>query len=418
MSIKRLLKSRNIAYVDQALVSGLNFVTAIALTRTLGIEMFGIYTVLFVSILFISTIHHSVFAAPMMSNAPKMTDSVQRQNYYSTTHYTQIITCFIVTLSVYLIGYTIAAATRNDYIFNYLLPFTLGVLVIPPQEWLRRYIFTEHHPSYALFLDIIKTVIQLGSILTLSYLNKLNIELALLSMAIASLTTYLIGLHQLKLPFKHTGAIRTFLDNWQLGRHLLPTYLMDWVRTQGFLIIGGIFIGAQAVGAIRAAQNVVGPLNIIYQATDNILPVEGAKRLANLGRNGMVNYFKTTGLRSFLALLGLCIIIAISSQWLMGFLYGKSFERYNTLVIWQLVSLMLLFSYRVGASFMRTANTTKPLMLSTAFSLIVLSSFIIPFSLAWGENGLMLSKIIAEVSAMIFLGYSILRYLRSSPSAL
>jgi len=412
MIIKRLQNSPMITYIDQALVSGLNFVTAIALTRTLGIEMFGVYTILFVGILLITTAHYSVFAAPMMSYGPKVHDDAERQSYYSSTHLAQIIACIIIAITTYLVGYAVVAVTNNNSIINYLFPLAFSVLVIPPQEWLRRYIFTEHNSSYALFLDIIKTVIQLGLILTLSLLNMLNVELTLLSIAIASLVTYLTGLTQTKLSLRRTGVIHSFLENWRLGRHLLPTYLMDWVRLQGFLIVGGIFIGVNAVGAVRAAQNIVGPLNIIYQAADNILPIEGAKQLSKLGHNGMVDYFKTTGFRSFLALLGLCIIIALSSKWLMGFIYGKPYENYYTLVIWQLLSLLVLFSYRVGASFMRTVNSTKPLALSSALSIVVLSSLIVPCSTAWGEDGLMLSKVIAEISAVIFLWYNLLRHLR------
>jgi O-antigen/teichoic acid export membrane protein len=215
---------------------------------------------------------------------------------------------------------------------------------------------------------------------------------------------------------KTCGIAQALGKNWQHGRNLLPSYLLEWVRTQGFIILGGLLIGVQAVGAIRAAQNIMGPLNVFYQAIDNIFPIEGAKRLANEGKKSMVSYFLSSGAKGIALFAIPCLIISASSYWIMDFLYGHPFTNFHTLVIWQAFSVMLAFAYRIGTSFLRAANITKPIFSSSIVGCVGILIFIVPLSSILSEDGVMLAKIIAEIFSISFVWLSINRYITKQKS--
>ena len=61
----------NWALADQAMVSGVNFLTAILLARYLGIEEFGRFTLAWMAVLIAYSIQYAMIIAPMMSIGPK-----------------------------------------------------------------------------------------------------------------------------------------------------------------------------------------------------------------------------------------------------------------------------------------------------------------------------------------------------------
>ena len=408
MPIPHFLKSSKIAYVDQALVSGTNFFTAIVFARILGIEQFGIFSIFFIILILITTFHYSLCSAPMMTLAPQLSTEAIQAHYFRATNTIQVIVCIITAIVIFTLGsLSIGNLLPDNGISQYLIPFVLCVVTVPAQEWLRRHLFTIQSYLTAVIINLIRTAIYILLLLLLIMNDELSISSAYFAMAFSAGITYLIGISYLKLFYSFGNIKGVFQDNWNQGRHLVPAYLLEWVSLQGFLILAGLTIGSAAVGAIRAAQNIVGPLNIAYQALDNILPTEGAKRLAINGYASMLNYFSSVGRSGILYLSLLCIIVAVASPWIMALLYGESFRDYYTLVIWQLLSLLLGYSYKVASSFMRTIGITRPIFISTIIGVFVIVFITPPLSIILHEDGVMLAKAIAEICALMFLGFSV-----------
>ena len=71
----------NWAFTDQAMVSGVNFLTGLLLARSLGIEAFGKFTLLWMTVLFVNSIQMAVISSPMMSIGPKQ-DKKDEDIYY------------------------------------------------------------------------------------------------------------------------------------------------------------------------------------------------------------------------------------------------------------------------------------------------------------------------------------------------
>ncbi len=398
--------------IDQALISATNFLTALLLARFLGIHEFGIYTLFVIVLILLDTFHHSIFSAPMMTLSQTKSDPAKQEEYFLSIRTAQAITSLTITFVSYIIGLLVLHNTHHSQLSIHLTPFTLCIFIIPMQEWLRRYLFTKRSRFDAFYLDALKAMIQMGLLIYYATSNLLSVEIALYILAFASTITYLIGSihHRLRFSFNRIWPI--FIENWRHARHLLPSYLLEWVRLQGFLVFGGFLLGAEAAGAIRAAQNMLGPLNIIHQAAENILPIEGARRLATEGEKSMFQYFKAVEIKGVLLLSIPCLFISIYSELILEIFYGFQFSQYYLLVIWQAFSLLLGYSIKVRTSLLRTISETKSILSSTIASSLVLVAIILPFSNLLGENGIMLAKIGAEVISLLFMTYVIAKTIR------
>ena len=87
----------NWALVDQAMVSGVNFLTGIILVRYLGLEEFGRFTLAWLIVLFFNSIQFAAVISPMMSIGPKQAD-IEFPQYYGAVFLQQLFwstACFI-----------------------------------------------------------------------------------------------------------------------------------------------------------------------------------------------------------------------------------------------------------------------------------------------------------------------------------
>ena len=84
---------------DQVMVSGSNFLLGILLVRSLGLESYGIFAVLWMVILFGLSINHAFITKPILSIVPKMESTKGRM-------YLQNVQCLqgVLSFLFFLIG--------------------------------------------------------------------------------------------------------------------------------------------------------------------------------------------------------------------------------------------------------------------------------------------------------------------------
>ena len=80
----------NWALADQTMVSGVNFLTGILLSRYLGLEEFGRFTLAWMAVLFVNSLQHAAIISPMMSIGPKQPEA-EAPAYYGAIVVQQIV---------------------------------------------------------------------------------------------------------------------------------------------------------------------------------------------------------------------------------------------------------------------------------------------------------------------------------------
>ena len=77
--------SKGLIFLDQAMVSGSNFLLGIFLIRYLGLAEYGIFTLLWMIVLFALGINQAFIIKPLLSIAPKL-KGLKQEQYLARIH--------------------------------------------------------------------------------------------------------------------------------------------------------------------------------------------------------------------------------------------------------------------------------------------------------------------------------------------
>lgn len=391
-------------YLNQAIVSGGNFLVAVVLVRTLGLEQFGQYSLLFVALLLLSATHNALFSAPMFTIAPSLPKS-GRPGYYANLNLLQVALCLTFFVAVPPIMFCVG--TWWEVASAVAWPLAAASACVPLQEWQRRYLVSTRQLVRAVVYDGLRLTIWLLALASLYVSDRLSVATALLALALSSGLVYVLGIFDANPRLSCSHAIQTARKNWAHARHLLPAYQLEWAGLQGFLIVAGVMLGAQLAGAIRAAQNILGPLNIAYQAADSIYPARGARALAMHGRDALRAYFLRSARIGIPALALLCFLVALFSADIIRIAYGPELVEHASLVIWQAISLVLGYTFKLLTAYLRVVGNTRKVLMATLVGVVAAYLFIYPLGLQWSADGIMLAKVSAECLAIGFVGYAL-----------
>jgi hypothetical protein len=194
-------------------------------------------------------------------------------------------------------------------------------------------------------------------------------------------------------------------QHWRASRNFLATWQLQWLGSQGVVLLGAGMIGQQAAGAIRAAQNLLGPINVAFQWMDNVVPVRAALHLRDSGRRAMVTYLVRIGVVGGVALGLFALALLPIDEWLIVLLYGEEYRPFAILVVFMALYYFFGHGYRMAAYYHRAVGETLILahaslwwaMTSVALALLTVG--------ALGERGIMLALVAGQVAALAYLAW-------------
>lgn len=402
----------NWTVIDQVMISGLNFLTGVLVARFLGIKIYGQFVLLYTALLYLNIFQYALILAPMMSRAPQINSDVEKTNYFKNIIGIQLLFSLLLCLTVVVIGTILGNWMPEWNLQNNVIPLGLSVLFFQLQDWLRRYYFI-YAKSKAVFInDFISYGGQLAILVGLYYLGKLNIASTFSAIAVSSAIAFLIGIITANIKPVYTHSLQILKHNWKFGKNLLFSGQLYWASSQGILVFGGSILGAQVVGGVRSVQNLVGPLNILFQAMENIIPIRAAQYYAQSQLAGLKKYLKKVSLFGGLLLGISCLGIALLSQQLMELAYGKEYIVFANLIIWPLIVTFVGFFRIQSFYFFRTIGHTKEILFNTIISTALSFVLVMAFVHKLQATGLMLALALSEAisSALIFMQMN--KYLR------
>jgi len=262
----------NWALADQSLVSGTNFIVGLLLARFLGIDSFGVFTLLWLSVLFVNSIQLALISSPMLSLAPLKKGKI-KESFYTASLMMQILFSAISFVSLY--GFVSVFVFYGHYTeFNELpLVFSTAATLFQFQDYLRRYYFSLHKFKSAFKLDFIYYVLQLCLILYFINTTDLSLEVIFSIISLSALIAIIVGIKELHVVYVRPKRLfKLIYKNWLYSRWLVYSSLMQWCSGNMIYIVAGAVLGTFSVGAIKACHNIVGISHIVYQGLENILP--------------------------------------------------------------------------------------------------------------------------------------------------
>ena len=378
-----------LAVADQGVFSGTNFILNILLARWLQPHEYGSFVLALSIFLFISGFHNALILEPMN------TVGVARFTYDARTYVGKTIWLhFALTLSVSILllsasiildimGSSFAA---NLYSISTALPLILLL-------WLLRttcYIKTE--PYIALRGSAIYFLLLSTGMLLLKKFNWLSPSNAFLITGFVSVivSIYLIKVLGLNLNyvvlFKSSPKFRNILSaHWRYGRWVSGSAAMHWLSGSVYLPMVGFIVGLSQLGALRAVQNLVLPLDQIMTAIGMLLLPWFAMRFETNGKFWLKRRIIKVICFFFSVSLLYIILMFFSGPRLITILYGDKYSiQYNWMIPYLCIIAFVGTKNQLLYIFLKTFQKPNVIFLSQTCTAIF--SLTIGTYLVWRLN--------------------------------
>lgn len=388
---------------DQALVSGTNFVCGILLARTLGLEGFGAYVIAQTYLLYANTFQSALVVSPMMTAVPAEESAAMRKRLLEGFFGFTMLVLVCTVVLVQAIAGALGAWSPAIGLGELFIPLGAAMMAFQIQDWSRRACYSESNNRRVFWADMLAYGGQLVAFASLAYFERLTPATALWSSAAAFSLSLCVTLLIAGLRPRFSTAIEIVKEHGKASRNFFASWQLQWLASQGVILFGSAFVGQQAAGAIRAAQNLLGPVNVLFQWMDNVFPVRAAVKYRDSGRGALGAYLWRIGGVGILALGSFAAVLTLVDEPLIVFLYGEEYRPFAILVVFQALYYLFGHAYRMASYFRRALGETRELAIASAWWALV--ALVVAFASVgtFADRGIMLALVLGEVAGLIYL---------------
>jgi O-antigen/teichoic acid export membrane protein len=359
-SLLRLVVRNQWLMADQSLVSGMNFLTTATLARLLGVHNFGVFSVFYILLQYLNTVPMAITISPMMSLGPQIKDPARHRTFLrSMAGYQYLLSlalCLATLLCVLPLEFHIGSWQVQP---GLLFPYLLTIFCFQAQDWFRRFCYVQGNGRAVFWNDVISYMGQVAALALLWWLHRMSVNAAYYAIALTSMIAFAAGYFKADISSSWEETRAAITGTWSTGRTLLMTSQLQWLGTQGIYLIVAYVAGVSAASGIRAALALMGPVIMLYQLLDNVIPVRAASAYANGGEHGLVAYLRRT-LSIVACVIGPLILFAsLFAGPIMNAVFGRAYSGFSVLVIWAGVYMGVLLIIKWLSYYFRTVNKTK-----------------------------------------------------------
>ena len=381
-----------LALLDQATVSGSNFLLGVILLRALGAERFGQYALLWLGALLAAALHQALVTTPMLTLGAKESGTAAGSYDQAVTVLSQLGTLSLMLLAGLLLqlgpllGLPVLAPALK-------LSFVLGMGAWLLQDRYRRALLLRQQGRAAWLRDLLAYGGLLAGTGLLWALGLLSLPRFFGLMA---LCFGLAALHRPQWP-----AADILRQVWQrhfaFGRWLAANALLQFFSGNFFTLALAATAGAAAVGIVRMVQQLMGLLHVLFLVLEQVVPPQAARAWQADGLPGLRQYLLAVSLR---AGLGLALILAVvaggSSLWLR-WLYGVEYAQYGGFLAAYAAAYLFIFPGYPLRFALRTLERTQPLFWAYVLSAGVSVLIAPPLVAAWGIYAVVAGVVLTQV---------------------
>lgn len=381
-------KQTHLALADQIVVSGANFVTGLLIARFLGIAQFGVFTLLWMTVLFTQSLQHAIITSPMLSLGPKL-PAAQQADFYGAMLIEQLAFGLLSGILAIAVLLGLGAALGEPGYASVSPALFLAVIFVQFQDFQRRLHFAKGDASRALRSDLTRYGLQaLGLVVWLVADVGPLLEHVLYLIAGTALLGTLATARRLPPLPASLACLKTLLPRQRaFSSWLIGAALMQWTTGNYFILMAGLLLGPASVGALKAAQNLLGITHIFFQAADNFLPPRAARALQSKDRAALKTLMtQTLAIGTAITAAAVLALIAAPEFWLQT-IFGQTYSGHGGLV----VALALAYLLKVAVVPLRHAalalERTRHVFMSSALATLFTLSISYPAIATLGAQG-------------------------------
>ncbi len=411
---KKVLGSSVLPIADQALVSGANFLTVVFIARALGPGAFGVFSLAWLVVLIFASIQFALISAPMLSIGPKQTDGA-RPAYLAVVFLQQAIFA-AGTFVVVAVAVAISAKFAPQWgVGQLIMPIALGAAAYQVKDFLRRYFFLVGRGWAALSVDITSYCGQVAIVAWFFMSGSLSASSALWIIVATSSAGIFVGsllVQQLtwsELPFREVTR-----RHWRFARWLAADAVLQLSGGYFYVIAAGAVLGPTAVGALRAAQNLMGANQVITLGLQNILPANASRHFHHEGAAGLLSYLRSVALTGGAATIAISVAFGATPEFWLALVFGDAYVGFGGLVRWFAAIHVLVFLQVPLQAALKAIEYTMPIFVAAVLSTLVAFASAYPLIRAFGATGAAIGVFLILVVSISVLCLGLFRRLRGS----
>lgn len=396
----------NWTFADQAVVSAANFLTSLIVARLLGVESFGTFSIVWLVLLFVQSLQIALILTPMLSIGPK-TLADAAVDYYASVQPLQIgfaiVSGLISAGALCLAGPMLGIGESGP---GLAFPLALAVVATQMHEFFRRYCFARSLSSKALHIDLVRYGFQFAAMLYIFNRGQGSVQNTLLAISASAVLGLVVLARDFPaLSWQRSHIFKTLVRHWNMSKWLVSSALLQWTSGNFFALAAGAMLGPAAVGAMRAAQNLMGVTHVFFQALDNWAPVRTARIHTENGLLAMRRFTRRmllfTGVATILAVL----VLALPARLWLSLLYGPDYGQYGWLVMLYGLSYFFMALHAPYRYTFVAIEDTRPVffgyMIAAMFSVIGVYPLLTMFSMHGAMTGIVMTQFILLVSFFV-----------------
>lgn len=334
------------AFVDQALVSAGNLLFGIVMARYLGLHDFGVFTLIYMWIQLLAAVQTAGILAPMMSLFDQRGD-VPRGAYLAVVLLHQAAFLAFLAFGWMLWSHLPEGllARPNPPVGSVILAAV--VFATQFQDLLRRFFYVTDRPALAFASDVIAYGARLPLVFVLGVSGELSLTLAFWAIVGTSMLAMVLGIADVRTLTLSRRFIKTItqrhasISGWMVG-----AALAQWFSASYYFVVIGSVLGAEALGGVRAVQNLIAVLNVALQALENFVPSTAARVLVSGGREALRSYLNKVSIIGGSGIVAgtLCLLIVLGP--VMELVYGQTFAGQGYILV--VFGVYFLFAHGVS----------------------------------------------------------------------
>jgi O-antigen/teichoic acid export membrane protein len=383
------------AILDQGLFALSNFILNVILARWLGAESYGSFAIAFTIFLLVGVVHTSLIIEPMLvfgSGRYRESQSAYLSSLLKLHWSWGWLGCAALTGIAGLAYWGNPA--RGPILAIALLTGTLLY------QWLlRRACYLPTRPRIAAEGGALYLLLMLGGIFLMRETGRLSAISGLITMGLASLAAGV--LLQWRLTASRSLSVEAapprsemLRQHWTYGRWALFTSVLGWVPANVFMLILPLWGGNAASGDLRAANNLILPVQ-------QLLAAAGPMLLPLLVRSQAHPKFRQRvlwlALGFMIAPLAWAILLGTIGPWIGEWLYDGGFQLSRQLLILLSVQTIIAAGVLVIATGLRAMELPKLAFRGYATACGLSLAAGIPLTAYQGVEGAALGILIAVV---------------------
>ena len=333
--VYRLLSgTHSLALVDQAVVSGVSFLTTILVGRYTDSSQLGSYAIAVSLVASSLAIQGSLITVPY---------SIQRHRPLGTPAecaggllaQTNLFSALIVTLfTTVAFGLILANAQHDLIVMAWALAGVMPFALL--REFFRRLAFAHLEIAHALLLDIVVATLQLAALLWLGWMERMSAVTACGAIGLASGLPAIGWLYFSRASFViRTDQLKaTMKQSWRLGKWLAAGQITVQIQLYVIYWLSVLIAGAAVTGVYAACMSIVSFANPLIFGIGNILSARSALSWKNGGGTGLRRQAMQDAVLIGVLMTLFCVLAFFVGEDAMRVLYhGKEYEGQGEIIV-------------------------------------------------------------------------------------